>query len=203
MGGLRVLVVVAAASLGAMVACSSFSSSTEATDAGGAADAAAPGTDAGTDAENLLLNGDFESSGCAGWGGNNAVLTASADPVHGGRSSCVVCTTGGAGVKNELFTSVLVDAPQKARFYGGAWLRTTPSRAPLLLGAHLDVTDSTGAGLQQGPETPAGPLLEEWHKAEALVEITATDGGGINLYFTGMESGKCFVIDDAWLYRTK
>jgi hypothetical protein len=204
MKGARILVPAAAALLGAMIACSSFSATDDAPDAGAAADTGAA-ADAGTDAVNLLSNGEFEH-GCSGWGANNALLTANADPslVHGGAGSCLVCTTAGdGGTKNELFVSTLVAAPPKAQFYAGAWLRSTPARAPLPLTVHLDVTDRNGAGLEQGPFTPAGPLTDKWQKATALVDVTAGDGGGINIYFTGMESGKCYLIDDAWLYQLR
>ncbi len=212
---MRAVRIVAALALSAMAACSTAYSATDepsveaGTDAGlgdGAApgDSGGAGLDAGADAVDLLANGDFEL-GCAAWGGDNAVLTPNTDPalVHGGTGSCLVCTTGDAGVQNELFASAVVAAPPGARFYGGAWLRSAPTTAPPALTAHLDVADTTGAGLEQGLVTPAAPLVAEWHKATALVDVTASDGGRVNVYFVGMESGRCYLVDDAWLYRIK
>ena len=119
----------------------------------------------------------------------------------GARASFVPPATRGA--KSELFASVHVAAPPKAQFYGGAWLRSAPARSAPALTVHLDLTDRTGAGLEQGPFNPAGPLAETWKKVDVLLDVTASDGGGINIYITGMESGRCYLIDDAWVSQLK
>ena len=208
-------------SLGATVACSAFSgadkeppSAAEAGSDAGLVDVTTPpdgaqvGSDAGaTDAApvNLLINGDFEQ-GCAGWTTNgDAELQAITDIafVRGGKQSCSVCfkrLIAGYEARN----AVLVDAPKGAVFSGGAWVRRTFSNvAPSKVNARLDVLSAAGASQQGGSSSSSPPLTTMWQRVDALTQVTGPDGGQLMLIFAGAESGTCFLIDDAWLYREK
>ena len=187
-----ILVLVAVASLGAIVACSSFSASNDVPDGGSA--------DAGPAVKNLLGNSNFEK-GCAGWSVNRADLTPITAPalVHTGNGSCLVCST---GAKNELFAQVTTPTPPGAEFFASVWLRKAPdAAAPPMLTTHIDVVTEPGAGLQAGPLTPTPAVDGEWKLANALVDVSTSDGGGLVLYVTGTDPGNCYLIDDAVLYR--
>jgi hypothetical protein len=204
MGGARVVALVAAVALGAMAACSSFSSSSEPPDGGAGeastTDASVP-PDAAIDVGSILSNSDLEL-GCAGWIANRATLAPITDPslAHSGKQSCLVCTTAD---KAEVSQAKPVAAPRDAQFYAGAWLRKAPDGGPLSLTTHIDITTATGAGIQQGAFTSAPNLDESWQMTTALVDVTVSDGAGVNLYFTVAEQGRCFLVDDIWLYRMK
>lgn len=194
MRGAGFLVLVAAASLGAVVACSSFSASNDVPDGGGA--------DAGAGVENLLSNGDFEL-GCAGWGANRADLSPITAPslVHGGKGACLVCAT---GTKSELFRALPTPAPSGAQFVASVWLREAPdAAAPPMLTTHLNITTEPGTGLQEGTSTLTPHVDGEWRMASALIDVSVSDGGGLVLYVTGTDPGNCYIIDDALLYRKK
>jgi hypothetical protein len=217
MRGVCILAWVAAGALVAMattVACSSFSSASEPTDAGFAeggvaeggvpdgqvAEDAAPETGVPPGAKNLLLNADFEI-GCAGWEAMGAVLSSNTNPAfaHSGKGSCLVCTSGAPG---EVFVQTKADVPVGAVFYGGAFLRRAPDAgAPPPIAVNINVADPTGAGLQQGPPAPTSILDETYAPTTAVVMVSASDAGALYLYFTTAEPGRCYFIDDAWLYR--
>ncbi len=219
MRGVRIAAIAAAVALGAMVACSSFSSTDDApggaeagSEAGGvdgtsppldgSSDTATP-ADAASDARvNLLSNGDFELA-CSAWNAENASLGPSSDPalVHGGMGSCVVCNN------NNLiylaFTTVAVDAPPGSQFYGGAWIRSAPDgSAPAALQTSLQVGASEGGTLQS--DVTAAPAIDATYaQATALINVTADGGAQVGLSFRTSDIKTCFILDDAWLYRTK
>jgi hypothetical protein len=191
----RLCAIALAAILGAIAACSSFSSSPS-------PDAGSDATDAKDDASSsLVANGDFER-GCGGWStGSSASVTATTELVHGGTSACIVCGLDG-GSPYFLFGKATMPVAQGTKFYGEAYLRTAPGKpAPATFDLRIDVVDGDG-GTHTGTSATT-TLADTFRQTTAFGEATIPDGVSVQLTLRATDTTSCFVVDDALLTLTK
>lgn len=152
--------------------------------------------------ENLLLNGDFEANGCAGWSAINAGSSYTAD---GGREggACVYCSnTADAGwtIYGEAPTAPLAGE----RYAATAWVRKAGDGGNAAVSARIGVRNASGLTLEQSTSS-SGPTLDgTWQRVDAVIDVTV-DAGATKMMFTLQSTTipACLAIDDAVLYRTK
>jgi hypothetical protein len=226
MSFLRIAALASGALSVAFVACQSFSvddgSGGSGADAGSARDGEAPpdgdvigkppldGDAGAADAAdaalaNLLSNGDFEL-GCAGWvtpGDGTLTETELPELVHGGKKACVVCVGDPTGVIARVGLAV---APP-AEFLADVWFRTVPDSAPPTVASlAINVEQTDYVNLQIGPGTSAPAFNDVWQRVSALIDVDpakVVDGGTLEVILSTRDKQRCFVIDDARLYRVK
>ena len=187
-------------------ACASFSGTDETPgpDGGGtdaiseASDASdgVPQIDAGP---NLLSNGDFEL-GCAGWTGNQAMLIDDST-THSGTRSCRVCPT--AAVSFDIVQYAKTPLTPGERYFVEAYLHAAPSDAATPkspIGVTLRIFDRNNVALQSAVSNGPTPA-ESWQRISELIDVSADGGTQMQVAFESADVGRCFLIDDARLYR--
>ena len=215
------LVIVGCASLGLAGACSSFSGSgTELADGGdvdgGAVDTGTPpitrdasrddaGAEGGGD---ILYEEGFETTapavGCAGWTGNEVMLTTTTDAPHGGASSCRACIAHDA-LDPSMEFHVPLAMGASGLYYFDVYARAGELDAGIGTAADAGVTQLVAAlGFYEQTDTQLGfksvavAGIGAWTFISVGLSPTAPGAkyASLVVYLRPITAGRCFDVDD-------